>query len=105
MAEATGPVLLALSAAALAALPFEIALLARQRDRAQARIFLKYRAYVRIWVAGGAILTPAVLLLLVATAMDRTEPAWPWGLLSLAAMAIALYGCAGVVRALREAKS
>lgn len=98
-------IFLPIALSALAALPFEIRLLARQRDRAQARFFLKYREYVRLWIVAGAILTPGFLLMLVAAVMDRAEPAWPWGLLSMAAMAIALYGCSGVLRALREAKS
>lgn len=96
--------LLVLALLALAALPAEIRLLARHRNRVKARIFLRYREYVRLWVVAGAILTPGFFSLFIAAILDQVEPAWPFGILSLGAMGMGLYGCTGVLWALRAGR-
>ncbi|MEM3086429.1 MAG: hypothetical protein QXO51_05460 [Halobacteria archaeon] len=96
--------LLPVALLALAVLPAEILLLSRHRDRVKARLFLRYREYVRLWMIAGGILTPGFILLFLMSVLDRAAPDWPYGLLSLASILIALCGCLGVLRALRGAK-
>lgn len=101
MAEPATPYLLFLGVAMLL-LPFEIGVLARRRDLVRARTFLRYRDYVRVWVTGGFILTPAFFVLLGAGLLDLTEPAWPFGYLSLATLGIAIPASVRVLWAMRE---
>ncbi len=90
---------------ALLVLPVEIWTLVRHRDWVKTQVFLRYRHYIRLWTVGGAILAPGFFLLLGAAFLDRVEPTWPYGVISLGALGVALFGTSRIFLILRGRKA
>lgn len=90
---------------ALFVLPVEIWTLVRHRDWVKTQVFLRYRQYLRLWTVGGAILAPGFFLLLGAALLDRAEPTWPFGVISLGALGVALFGTSRIFLILRSGKA